>query len=408
MGTKRHLSRVVSELAKTLPCGALLDAFSGMCAVGGAIAPSRQVWTNDIQPFPALVGQFLFCSTSESVGTSRLKQVLEPYFTRNLKALHRRFKGYLEAEQKYLSTHQLSDVLDGNTGLPYVGSNDSLERERKRLARKPSTFPYRLATIAYAGTFFGASQCMEADSVRYAIDSAIKNGEMDPDQKGWVIIALAQVLAHINNSTGQFAQFIKPRQGNIERIIEKRRRSVWAELFVELESLSPLGDKNWRSKNRAFQMDTLSLLERLSKQKERPVVVYADPPYSEAQYSRYYHVLDVIAEYRYPAVTGHGRYPTGRYQAPFAQSRAVANSIARLVENASKIEACLLLSYPENGLFITKGGDIIRLLQKHYRYVDIAFSDLQKHSTFGGPAAAPTVSAVENIYIARKGISSRV
>jgi len=400
MGTKRKLASVVSDSLKSLPEGPVLDAFSGMCAVGEAIAPARQIWTNDVQVFPGLVGKALFCSSTDPISSERAKRIIETHFRRNLKALEDRFKGYLKKERKYLATESLEDVIAGNGKLPYVGNDSNLDYERKRLARKTSTFPYRLATITYVGSFFGAKQCMEIDSLRYAIDHSHAKANIDGEQRDWLIIVLGQVLSRINNSTGQFAQYIKPNYSNIQRIIEKRRRSVWNEFFLALDSVSPVSTQEWRSRNRSFCSDALVLLNKMRNWKYRPSIVYADPPYSSAQYSRYYHVLDVLLEYRYPPVTGVGRYPPKRFQTPFAHSTGVFNALSKLVDSASKLRACLVLSYPENGLFSQRGGNIVELLRRHYKNVDVVYKKRQQHSTFGGPRAAAKVSVVENVYVA--------
>lgn len=399
MGTKRRLASKVSEIVQDLPQGPLLDAFSGMCAVGEAIAPWRQVWTNDVQLFPAIVGRALFCTRSEPSPPDRIKDILEPEFRRNMKALERRFSSYLCKEEKYLSTEKLEDIEAGNTLLPFVGNDIRLNQERKRLAKQPSTFPYRLATITYIGSFFGARQCMEIDSLRYAIDAAAQSGFIDSEQKDWLLITLGLVLSRVNNSTGQFAQYLKPREANIDRILEKRRRSVWKEFIVALETISPVGDQLWRSSNRSFCSDALVLLGRMQKDQLRPAVIYADPPYSTVQYSRYYHVLDVIAEYHYPQIQGDGRYPTNRFQTSFAHATAVVEAVTQFIEKASKLGCALVFSYPENGLFINRGGKVVEVMKHHYRCVKIAHRETQKHSTFGGPKASPKVQVVEEIYV---------
>lgn len=400
MGTKRRLAGIVSNVVKRLPRGPILDAFSGMCAVGEAIAPARQIWTNDIQIFPSLVAKALFCSRTGPMPAGDLKDILEPHFQKNMVALEERFSSYLRKERKYFLTKTLEDVIAGNTELPYIGNDKTLENERKRLARKTTTFPYRLATITYAGSFFGAKQCMELDSLRYAADVALTEKSIDGEQKSWIIIALGQVLSRINNSTGQFAQYIKPNENNIHRVIGKRRRSLWDEFLHTVDSISPLGTQDWRGGNRCFQSDALQLLSEMIKNKTRPAIIYADPPYSDAQYSRYYHVLDVLAEYRYPPVTGIGRYPNKRFQTPFAHSNAVLDSMTKLVETSSKLNACLVLSYPTNGLFCKQGKNIIDLLKHYYNHTEAVYSEKQQHSTFGGPKAKPKISVIENIYVA--------
>ena len=49
LGTKRKIASRVAALIEESPSGPLLDLFSGICAVGSAVAPSRQIWCNDIQ-----------------------------------------------------------------------------------------------------------------------------------------------------------------------------------------------------------------------------------------------------------------------------------------------------------------------------------------------------------------------
>lgn len=399
MGTKRRLASVVSDIVQRLPRGPFLDVFAGMCAVGEAISPTRQVWANDVQTFPAIVAKALFCSKSGPIPSDRIKRILEPAFLRNLRVLEDRFGIYLVKERKYFATGTLDDVIAGNTNLPYVGNDERLERDRQRLTRKTDMFPYRLATITYAGSYFGAKQCMEIDSLRYAIDVAAKKENIDTEQRDWLIIALGKVLSRINNSTGQFAQYIRPKRNNLKIIVEKRRRSVWTEFFTALQSISPLGTAKWRSRNRTFCSDAISLLSRMNEATFRPTIIYADPPYSSAQYSRYYHVLDTLVEYRYPPAKGLGRYPDKRFQTPFAQSKMVLKSVAKLVESAANLNACLVLSYPENGLFSQQGGNIVELLKCYYKKVEVAYSGKQLHSTFGGSWASPKISVTENIYV---------
>jgi adenine-specific DNA-methyltransferase len=399
MGTKRLLSRAVSDVARTLPRGTMLDAFSGMCAVGEAVGAARQIWTNDTQLFPALVGKKLFCSRSAAVYSPNVMPALRAHYARNLGALRARFEHYLHLERRYFESERLGDLLTGNTELPYVGSDPTLEAERAVLSRQPRLFPYRLATITYAGTFFGASQCMSIDSLRYAIDQAFDRGDLSREQRDWMLVALGQALALVNSSTGQFAEYLKPNAGNIARILEKRVRSVWAEFLRALDAVSPVGTIRWRRGNGWFNRDAISLLTEMRDNPARPRVIYADPPYSEAQYSRYYHVLDVITEYNYPAVTGVGRYPGGRYQTPFSLSGRVSDSMERLVESAAALDACLVLSYPENGLFIRVGGDVSRLLRRFYRRVERVYREVQDHSTFGGSRAAPKVPSAESVYV---------
>jgi adenine-specific DNA-methyltransferase len=400
MGTKRAQAEVVAAIIKELPSGPLLDAFAGMCAVGEAVAPQRNVWTNDVQPFPAAVGRALFCSQTAPMRSQAVGLILESSFSKNLRMLRTRFADYLAADRRYLRSRRLRDLMAAPATQPFIGNDRSLQLERKRLHGRPSTFPYRLATITYVGGFFGAQQCMEIDSIRYAMDVSFRLGAINEDQRTWLIIALCQVLCHINNSTGQFAHYLKPNAFNFERIIAKRRRSVWSEFLVAIDTLKPIDAPQWRKRNRSFCKDALELLQTLGDSTVRPKVIYADPPYSSAQYSRYYHVLDSILDYRYPEAQGVGRYPGHRFQTPFAQASLVKNSLTELIRGSSETSATLVLSYPRNGLYTNRGGNLRRLLEEYYSHVEIAYSGIQNHSTFGGRGVSPKVPVVERIYVA--------
>src|SRR6266581_896087 len=60
MGTKRRLAPLVAAAAANAKPGILLDCFSGMCAVGSAVARDRQVWSNDIQLFASKAAAAMF------------------------------------------------------------------------------------------------------------------------------------------------------------------------------------------------------------------------------------------------------------------------------------------------------------------------------------------------------------
>lgn len=400
MGTKRRLAPDVAKLIEGLPDGVMLDVFAGMCAIGEAVAPQRTVWTNDIQPFPALVGKVLCCSKRPPPTRVDAYGVLYPLFERNVTALHERCGRHLRKERRYLGTGSLADVETGDGTIPYVGVDAELNRERARLARKPNTFPYRLFTITYPGTFFGMSQCIEIDSIRYAIDVARDARDIKHEEWCWFVAALGLVCTRINNSTGQFAQYLTPNEYNVNRIVQKRRRSVWTQFVDVLPTLAAFGDSQWRSQNRSYRKDAVSLLRRLAKSTVKPSVVYADPPYSHAQYSRYYHVLDVLLEYNYPVVTAKGRYPTHRYQTPYSNAGTVSRAITQLFQTVAALPANLILSYPANGLYLKGGGDLISTLKTHFRSVRLGHCAPQEHSTFGGPHASTSVSVTENVFVA--------
>jgi adenine-specific DNA-methyltransferase len=399
MGTKHRLAGLLASILDVLPKGPLLDLFSGMCAVGSALNDQRPVWTNDRELFPVLVARTLLTATASPPSSSDIQATLQGHIDRNTSALADRFRTWLDAEDRCLSTGQLADLNRLNSMLTYTATDQRLDRQRARLARQPFTFPYRLATITYPGSYFGVRQCFEIDSIRYGIDAARAAGTISREQRLWLIVALGRVLVRVNNSTGHFAEYLKPTERNLIRVLAKRRRSVWTEFLQAISSLHPVGTPSWRLANRCFHSEALSLLSRLARGTHWPRTIYADPPFSRAQYSRYYHVLNVIAAYDYPSVSSNGRYPANRFQTPFAHAAAVERALTTLVERTSRFGCALLLSYPDNGLYHERGGCLLALMKRYYSTVTVLFADTPRHSTLGGSPGRCAVTVRERLYL---------
>lgn len=83
----------------------------------------------------------------------------------------------------------------------------------------------------------------------------------------------------------------------------------------------------------------------------KPSLIYADPPYTAQQYSRFYHVLEVAATYTVPRlqlingkVTA-GLYGEARYKSRYSSRTQAPKAFEELVGVARKSGASLALSY---------------------------------------------------------------
>ena len=179
-----------------------------------------------------------------------------------------------------------------------------------------------------------------------------------------------------------------------------RRRSILQRFRDALINLS-IPDCLNRERNSAFRGDaTLFLQNKAPHIQQRSLVIYADPPYSRAQYSRYYHVLETLVLYDYPGVTGKGRYREGRVNTDFCRSAKVEEAMENFVKAAASIKSPLYLSYPENGLLHHVGGDLREILRRHYSKVEIVLSATLAHSTLGGAPGPAAVDVKESVYYA--------
>jgi adenine-specific DNA-methyltransferase len=176
----------------------------------------------------------------------------------------------------------------------------SANAERRRLRATPHAVPYRLFSITFAGAFFGLRQSAEIDSLRFAFDQLLADAAIDAEVHRWLCLALCKAIARSSTSTGHFAQHLILKPNNKVRYFNQRRRSIWREWLSAVHGLCPIGSIAWREKNQAFNGDALDLLQAIGVEKTKPRVIYADPPYTNDQYSRYYHIFETLLYYDYP------------------------------------------------------------------------------------------------------------
>jgi adenine-specific DNA-methyltransferase len=392
MGTKRVLAPVVGDVIRHAQPGTMLDAFSGMCSVGEAVGQTRHVWNNDIQVFASEVARALFTSRDNPLSPLTCGDIYFERFKSQCDLLSVHFENSLAIEK---------DLQEVDTFTKLEGKISKLKRALSKEIAECNVRSPHLFITTYAGTFFGIQQAIEADAIVAALRAAKGTRRISADNFRWGIIALGRALLKIANSTGHFAQYLTPKAGNYRRYIRLRKRSLWAEWLSSTASLSPLGAIEWRRGNRVFHQDCLALIPKLARDKADVSVIYADPPYTDDQYSRFYHVLETLCLYDYPAVTGTGLYRTNRFQTPFSHKSKAVNSLSMLIEGSARTGADLVLSYPSTGLAIEAGADVGRMLRKHFKRVEICRSLPHKHSTFGASKGPAHAEAIELIYLAR-------
>lgn len=402
MGTKKYLAASVAEVVQKCRSGPLLDVFSGMCSVGEAIGTNRSVWNNDVQIFASEVATAFFTSKSLPPATNFVIHRLQNDFLNNKAALQDRFNKRIKLEQEALLSNDAEKITSHQSNYSHVGNCPDLESEREFLAKNTSTFPYRLCSITYADGYFSLAQSIEIDSIRYAIDAALKNAVINTEEQRWLVIALCQATLKLSTTTGHFAQHLNPNANNINYIVAQREKSVWFTWIDSIAALSPIGSSNWRRENKAYNEDCLSLLSKMKKIKAKPSVIYADPPYTDDQYSRYYHVWETIVLYDYPTSTNAGRYRPNRFVTPFSHKTKVVNAMRELIASCHEIGSDLILSYPNNGLLIQVGANPLEMLKECYKNVSNTYSIDYQHSTMGGSKGYAKQAVKENIYWAKK------
>lgn len=127
--------------------------------------------------------------------------------------------------------------------------------------------------------------------------------------------------------------------------------------------------------------------------------MYADPPYTKDQYSRYYHVYETLYLYDFPGSSGAGRYRESRFITPFCLASQVAAAFETLFSRVADARLTLILSYPKEGLLAKQGQQMSPLIRDYFRTVKER-TLIRQHSTMGASSGQHRKEAVEKIYVA--------
>ncbi|HEV2818116.1 MAG TPA: DNA adenine methylase [Allosphingosinicella sp.] len=384
MGTKHELAPSVRAVIDSCQPGMLLDAFAGMGAVAESLAGERQVWTNDIQHFAHLASACRLADQHGPLDALKLGRMAKCLFEENRRRLREQNVDALKLGRKALRADDYTDF------------RVAFDRAQARTPRFEQA--YGCFTKIYSHGYFSLEQCTEIDSIRYALEVLRGRGEITFAQFDWALLALGRATLRVANTTGHFAQFLTPGAANFHRVRKQFKRSVWKEWLGSVGAIQPVGLPDWRKENLATRSDSTTLL-RDPRYSKRARVVYCDPPYTNDQYSRYYHVWETLVLYDYPRTSGQGRYRPTRFTTDFSLVSRVAGAFRQLIADVAATGADLVLSYPSNGLLHKAGGCPLALIKEAFSSARVATEIAHTHSTMGASKGPATSTVAERIYV---------
>ncbi len=246
---------------------------------------------------------------------------------------------------------------------PLAGDAAELGASRQR---DPQLAPY-LQTLLYHGNiYFGWRQAMSLDSFRFAIDSIPAS---DPLRERKRTLYLAALLYAASTSTSGTSHFAQPRSlekdSELLAVSKRRLLDIEAEFAIALDRIRrEWGERKQFGGNRVFRQPAESLLGAEGPYQPGDLGgIYLDPPYTADNYSRFYHVLETLVEYNYPALElrggrlTRGRYPQvgDRFQSDFCRSDRVEAIFRWIAERARALGTKLLVSYSsDSGLLLKR------------------------------------------------------
>lgn len=229
---------------------------------------------------------------------------------------------------------------------------------------------YSLFTDTYSNTYFTRKQCGEIDGLCAAI--SLVRGRWKRDL---YLVSLMHAMSYCASTTGHFAEYLnkKNKRSIIKRFIEKANSIKIVKGFED---------------NIVTCMDFKKLInsKRYRDLVGEARVIYADPPYSEAQYSRFYHLLETAVKYDYPDVEFKGKYRKDRFFSDFSRKSKVSDEFRTLFSLiSSNLNGTLVMSYVNHGRGLLHEKDLIKIASEYFEKSNIRVKRKQnyKHSKLG-------------------------
>lgn len=313
MGSKKKMVGFIVEatFSHSSNESCFLDLMCGSGAVSNAFAQIGMVYASDAQEFCRILAKIQGGGYQERSAETFIRRMYEDY-NEHLKIMKCMFANDLSEEERILYLDrkcgedvykQYSEFID-KFELYASDKPNSPELEYFIYARKknPYKVPYCLFTYYFSNVFFGLSQCIQIDSIRYAIDQ-IKNKEI----REWALGALIVAVSRIGTThAGHFAQPKRLDVNTLQDILRQREKSVWHEFSKSFTALARESER-YQYPVRTLDGPWENALISMKQFAQEDAIVYLDAPYKRDEYSRYYHVLETLVKYDYPSSENKGR-----------------------------------------------------------------------------------------------------
>ena len=229
-------------------------------------------------------------------------------------------------------------------------------------------------TQAYGGHYYCPVQAVWLDALRQTVPK-------DDPAKTVALAALVHVASRAAAAPGHTAQPFQPTRTAKPFILDAWNKDVPALTKSSFASLSGLFALEQGTVNIEDANDAADHLTETD-------LVFIDPPYSDVHYSRFYHVLESVANGDPGMVSGVGRYPAfkRRPRSSYSLKTESNKALSELLSTVASKGARAILTFPagqsSNGL----SGDLVRdIASKYFRVCEQRVHS--KFSTLGGASA---------------------
>ncbi len=395
MGSKaRIISHICEPIIKNNNITTVVDLFAGTGSVGYALKPYKNVISNDIERYAYIINQAILNGGVLSTvhEAAFWKQVEQQY-----SILQATLPTVLSVEKTFLhgdiDYKQYQRFCENTPSVFSPKTDDTRLEELLALVTQitpgvipPTTVPCLFLTY-YANAYFGIAQCCQIDAIRSVIETL-----KDERVKNLLLTVLMSVMSASASTTTHFAQYLKVKnKSTCLNLITKRNINIIDECKSLLQQYRQAGlcDKASAVCSPCFNLDFSNCLDAI--ELDGNVLVYADPPYFKEHYSRYYHVLNTLCLYDYPAMAVNpqtnelsvGRYRENRTVSDFGKKAKALSAFEKLIKKCSQAGAWLMISYSDNS--IVDIASLQALAEKKYdvliKKVELSHSKQGRSST---------------------------
>lgn len=396
------LNNIDSVISSEISNGCILDLFSGSTVVAQKLMDRYTVYTNDIQKYSYTVSKatveidFNFDYSSVDVD----KILCSDFFKNNFNYLTDIWYTPLTYE-KQLIEKLISDIENKELlyefkyyyeNAPYVFNFNAetvpecfakMEKLYSKhlyefLRNNKNSNKYMLFTLNYAMPYFSLHQAVFIDSYRYAIDKLLETQIISETEYYIYLSLLIYLLNNIVTSVGDhFAQPQKFKVSNelklkheISKILKKKSLDVVNCIKEKCIEFKQLNTNDVCGNNLAFCNNYREILE-----KEDVInnvdLIYIDPPYTNAHYSRFYHILETLVNYDYPELEFFGRYRNDRFQSPFCIKSEALKEFDYMIGKCAALNKIIVISYSDTKQCIVSKQQLLDICKFYYSNVSI-------------------------------------
>ena len=215
-------------------------------------------------------------------------------------------------------------------------------------------------TETYGGTYFSAHQCSTIEQIRARIET------VDSDSARSILLTvLCNAMSICQSSSGHFAQYMPATNERIKALQKMDLGQIFLTKLKEVEICL----SSFCNISTCLEVSDFFANDSIVRDIPSGSLAYLDPPYTSAQYSRYYHILETVILNDEPDVSHKARYRTDRFQSPFCSTRLAPKAFESILEATSSNGWNFVMSYSNRGVMAVE--DLTALASKYFRHVTV-------------------------------------